>query len=71
MVGLIPRDGEIISFVGVGLARGPAIFADTQDPPLPNRAGQIPAGRYLDGGSIGRCGLGRGGFWRKEDIDSV
>ena len=33
MIGLIPRGGGIIWFVGVGLAGGPATFADTQDPP--------------------------------------
>ena len=33
MIGLIPRGGGIIWFVGVGLAGGQATFADTQDPP--------------------------------------
>ena len=33
VIGLIPRGGVIIWFVGVGLARGPATLADTRDPP--------------------------------------
>ena len=53
MVGLIPRGGEIISFVGVGLARGSATLADTQDPPCADETDSGKVWRVLLAGVVG------------------
>ena len=50
---LCAEGGEIISFVGVGLARGPATLADTQDPPCADETDSGKVWRVCLAGTVG------------------